>query len=244
MALQTYNRQVVLDTETTGMNQAGGANHRDHKIIEIGCVEVVNRRLTGRHYHVYLNPGRLVDEEAFKVHGISDEFLRAKPRFGDIAQEFIEFIEGAELIIHNAPFDVSFMDYEFGLLGSGIPKTADMSGILDTLVMAKQIHPGQRNSLDALCKRYAIDNSSRELHGALLDAEILAEVYLTMTGGQTAFNLSLAQDNGLAGNGSSGIDPALVLSVIKASAAELEAHQSRLNIVKDAGGSCLWLPNQ
>jgi len=243
MAQQTYNRQVVLDTETTGMNQAGGAIYLDHKIIEIGCVEVVNRRLTGRHYHVYVNPGRLVDEEAFKVHGISDEYLRDKPRFGQIADEFIEFIQGAELIIHNAPFDVSFMDYEFEQLGRGIAKTADMSGILDTLVMAKQMHPGQRNSLDALCKRYGIDNSSRDLHGALLDAEILAEVYLTMTGGQTALNLSLGSDSANIDKNSSSIDPALVLAVLKASDAELEAHQSRLNVVKDASGSCLWLPN-
>ena len=190
MAQQTYHRQVVLDTETTGMNQAGGAIYLDHKIIEIGCVEVINRRLTGRHFHVYINPGRLVDEEAFKVHGISDDYLRDKPSFKDVAQDFIEFIAGAELIIHNAPFDVGFMDYEFGLLNQGIAKTADMSGILDTLVMAKQMHPGQRNSLDALCKRYEIDNSSRDLHGALLDAEILCDVYLAMTGGQTKLNLS------------------------------------------------------
>ena len=194
MTQQSYQRQVVLDTETTGMNQSGGAIYLGHKIIEIGCVEVINRRLTGRTFHVYINPDRLVDEEAFKVHGISDDYLRNKPRFGEIAQDFIDFIAGAELIIHNAPFDVGFMDYEFGLLGRGIQKTSAMSGILDTLVMAKQLHPGQRNSLDALCKRYEIDNSSRELHGALLDAEILSDVYLFMTGGQTKLNLSLNSD--------------------------------------------------
>ncbi|NRA70590.1 MAG: DNA polymerase III subunit epsilon [Gammaproteobacteria bacterium] len=240
MAQQTYHRQVVLDTETTGMNQAGGAIYLDHKIIEIGCVEVINRRLTGRHFHVYINPGRLVDEEAFKVHGISDDYLRDKPSFKDVAQDFIEFIAGAELIIHNAPFDVGFMDYEFGLLNQGIAKTADMSGILDTLVMAKQMHPGQRNSLDALCKRYEIDNSSRDLHGALLDAEILCDVYLAMTGGQTKLNLSLASDHELGGAGMSAIDSGVNLPVIKATIAEMDAHQERLDIVKDKGGSCLW----
>lgn len=243
MAQQTYNRQVVLDTETTGMNQAGGAIYLNHKIIEIGCVEVINRRLTGRHYHVYINPDRPVDEEAFKVHGISDEYLRDKPRFGEISQDFIEFIQGAELIIHNAPFDVSFMDYEFGLLGRGIPKTAEMSGILDTLVMAKQMHPGQRNSLDALCKRYGIDNSSRELHGALLDAEILSDVYLAMTGGQTTLNLSLGADRGEGDGSTLVVHSDLALKIIRASSSELEAHQSRLDIVSDKGGSCLWRSN-
>ncbi|NRA62505.1 MAG: DNA polymerase III subunit epsilon [Psychrobium sp.] len=241
MAKQVYNRQVVLDTETTGMNQAGGPIYLNHKIIEIGCVEVINRRLTGRHYHVYVNPGRLVDVEAFGVHGISDEFLRDKPSFAAISDEFIEFISGAELIIHNAPFDVGFMDYEFGLLGKGIPKTSEMSGILDTLVMAKQIHPGQRNSLDALCKRYGIDNSSRELHGALLDAEILAEVYLTMTGGQTSLNLAPKGAGGGDLNAIRRISPDLALNVLLANAQELTAHQDRLQIVNDKGGSCMWL---
>ena len=241
MAQQTYNRQVVLDTETTGMNQSGGAIYLNHKIIEIGCVEVVNRRLTGRTFHVYVDPGRLVDEEAFKVHGISDDFLRGKPKFGDIADEFIAFISGAELIIHNAPFDVGFMDYEFGLLGRSIAATKDMSGILDTLVMAKQLHPGQRNSLDALCKRYEIDNSSRDLHGALLDAEILSDVYLAMTGGQTKLNLSLTNDSGKNDGSKSAIAANLDLTIVTASSSELDAHQARLEVVKDNGGSCLWL---
>jgi len=241
MSKPTYHRQVILDTETTGMNQAGGPIYLNHKIIEIGCVEVINRRLTGRHYHVYVNPGRLVDEEAFGVHGISDAFLRDKPTFGQISDEFIEFITGAELVIHNAPFDVGFMDYEFDQLGRGIPKTAEMSGILDTLVMAKQIHPGQRNSLDALCKRYGIDNSSRDLHGALLDAEILADVYLAMTGGQTSLNLSNAADNLNGEGGIQTVDSAFSLKTLVASPQELIAHQERLAIVNSKGGSCLWL---
>ncbi|MDP2560636.1 DNA polymerase III subunit epsilon [Psychrobium sp. 1_MG-2023] len=241
MAEQTYSRQVVLDTETTGMNQAGGPIYQGHKIIEIGCVEVINRRLTGRHYHVYVNPGRAVDEEAFQVHGISDEFLRDKPTFAQVASEFVEFIQGAELVIHNAPFDVSFMDYEFDMLGQGIPKTSEMSGILDTLVMAKQMHPGQRNSLDALCKRYGIDNSSRELHGALLDAEILADVYLAMTGGQTSLNLANEAENDGDGAAIQAVNPALALKVLAATESELNAHTERLELVKSKGGQCLWL---
>lgn len=240
MSAPSYTRQVVLDTETTGMNQAGGPIYLNHKIIEIGCVEVINRRLTGRHFHVYVKPDRLVDPEAFEVHGISDAFLRDKPTFAQISDEFVEFITGAELVIHNAPFDVGFMDYEFDLLGRGIPKTNEMSGILDTLVMAKNIHPGQRNSLDALCKRYGIDNSSRELHGALLDAEILADVYLAMTGGQTKLNLANVGD----GDGDAGektaVDSSLLLNIIKATEQEIVQHNERLDVVMDKGGSCRW----
>jgi len=239
MNTPSYKRQVVLDTETTGMNQAGGPIYLNHKIIEIGCVEVINRRLTGRHFHVYVKPDRLVDPEAFEVHGISDDFLKDKPTFSQISDEFIEFIKGAELVIHNAPFDVGFMDYEFGLLNQGIPKTAEMSGILDTLTMAKNMHPGQRNSLDALCKRYGIDNSSRELHGALLDAEILADVYLFMTGGQTKLNLiNVGEKDNQASVRT--LNQSLVLNVIKASEPELEQHQARLDVVMQKGGSCLW----
>lgn len=170
-------RQVVLDTETTGIGEG-------HRIIEIGCLELIDRKLTGRQFHQYINPQRLVDPEAMAVHGITDEFLSDKPLFSAIAQDFIEFISGAQLVIHNAPFDVGFMDREFALI-PGFPKTRDICTVLDTLVLARGIHPGQRNSLDALCRRYGIDNSHRELHGALLDSEILAEVYLFMTGGQT-----------------------------------------------------------
>ncbi|WP_283786521.1 DNA polymerase III subunit epsilon [Bermanella sp. WJH001] len=174
-------RQIVLDTETTGIGEG-------HKIIEIGCVELVNRKLTGKHYHQYINPQRLVDPEAMEVHGITDEFLEDKPLFSQVADDFISFIKGAQLVIHNAPFDVGFMDREFAAL-TGYPKTADICTVLDTLTLARQMHPGQRNSLDALCRRYGIDNSHRELHGALLDSEILADVYLLMTGGQTDLTL-------------------------------------------------------
>ncbi|NVK39230.1 MAG: DNA polymerase III subunit epsilon [Gammaproteobacteria bacterium] len=179
-------RQIVLDTETTGIGEG-------HRIIEIGCVEVVNRKLTGRHYHQYINPERLVDPEAMEVHGITDEYLRDKPVFAQIANEFIDFIKGSQLVIHNAPFDVGFMDREFGYL-NGYPMTKDICSVLDTLALARQMHPGQRNSLDALCRRYGIDNSHRELHGALLDSEILADVYLLMTGGQTDLSLDSQED--------------------------------------------------
>lgn len=170
-------RQVVLDTETTGIGES-------HRIIEIGCLELIDRKLTGRKFHQYLNPQRLIDAEAMAVHGITNEFLEDKPLFSVVAQDFIDFIHGAQLVIHNAPFDVGFMDREFALV-PGLPKTKDICSILDTLTLARSIHPGQRNSLDALCRRYGIDNSHREYHGALLDSEILAEVYLFMTGGQT-----------------------------------------------------------
>ena len=173
-------RQIVLDTETTGLEPAEG-----HRIIEIGCVEMVNRRLTGNNFHRYLQPDREIDDGAIEVHGITNEFLADKPRFKDIAREFLDYIKGAQLVIHNAAFDVGFMVHEFGLLKAGFGKTEDHCTVLDTLLMARKMHPGQRNSLDALCKRYEIDNSHRDLHGALLDAEILAYVYLGMTGGQT-----------------------------------------------------------
>lgn len=172
-------RQIALDTETTGLDHASG-----HRIIEIGCVELINRKFTGNHFHVYLNPDREVDEGAFRVHGISTKFLLDKPRFKDILSDFISFIDNAELIIHNATFDVGFLNAELALLKSPT-RIIDHCSVLDTLVMAREKHPGQRNSLDALCKRYHVDNSNRQLHGALLDAEILAFVFLAMTGGQT-----------------------------------------------------------
>ncbi len=180
----TQNRQIILDTETTGMNEFG-AHYEGHCIIEIGAVEMINRRYTGRKLHLYIKPDRLVDPEAIKVHGITDKMLADKPDFSAIAQEFIDFIKGAELIIHNAPFDIGFMDYEFKKHNFNI-NTADICLITDTLQMARQIYPGKRNSLDALCDRLNIDNSKRTLHGALLDAEILGDVYLAMTGGQTS----------------------------------------------------------
>lgn len=230
-------RRVVLDTETTGMPVGDG-----HRIIEIGCIELEGRRPTGRHYHVYIQPDREIDEGAIAVHGITDDYLKDKPRFKDIADEFFEFIEGAELVIHNAPFDIGFMENEFALLGQ--TERADLSQyctVLDTLVLARERHPGQRNNLDALCKRYGVDNSGRELHGALLDAEILAEVYLAMTGGQT--HLSLAGDSGDEGTGyvrATAIQriaadrPAL--TVLSATAQELEAHQQFLARIKKASG--------
>ncbi len=232
-------RQIILDTETTGMNQSGGPVYIGHRIIEIGCVEVVNRRLTSRHFHEYINPGQLIDEGAVKVHGITDEFIADKPGFHDIAKDFIDFIDGAEIVAHNAPFDISFMDHEFSLLNPKGPVTADICSIVDSLEVAKFLHPGQKNNLDALCKRYFIDNSRRTLHGALLDAEILADVYLLMTGGQTKFNLSTdsqGQEKGgiirLARNRES-------LKVISADADELLKHEERLDLVAKAG-KCVW----
>ena len=175
------NRQIVLDTETTGLEPEHG-----HRIIEIGAVELVDRKLTGRHYHRYVNPQREIDDGALAVHGITSAFLVDKPPFGDVADEFLAFIAGAELIIHNAPFDVAFIDHELGRLEQPRRRIEDACTVVDTLAMARHKHPGQKNSLDALCRRYDVDNSQRDLHGALLDAEILADVYLMMTGGQTA----------------------------------------------------------
>jgi DNA polymerase-3 subunit epsilon len=236
-------RSVVLDTETTGMPVGDG-----HRIIEIGCVELIGRRLTGRHYHVYLQPDREIDEGAIAVHGITNEFVQDKPRFREIADEFFEFIKGAQLIIHNAAFDVGFINNEFALIKQD--ERADISehcSILDTLLMARERHPGQRNNLYSLCKRYGVDNSGRDLHGALLDAEILADVYLTMTGGQT--NLSLAGD-GSEGDSNGRQQPSLIrrlpaeralTRVIRASADELALHQARLAAIeKSAGAPALW----
>ena len=232
-------REVVLDTETTGIEVREG-----HRIIEIGCVEVIDRRLTGRHFHVYINPQREVDEGAFAVHGISDEFLADKPLFGDVADDFMEFITGARLVIHNAAFDVGFIDAELALLGKGHGRVADHCSVTDTLLMAREKHPGQRNSLDALCKRYGVDNSQRDLHGALLDAEILADVYLTMTGGQTALSLA---GQGADQDDSSGItvirrlpSDRPRLKVIAASEDELALHAERLAAVEKSAGFALW----
>ena len=232
-------RQIVLDTETTGIDPKEG-----HRIIEIGCVELVNRRLTGNHFHVYINPGRHIEQEAIEVHGITNEFLADKPTFSQVAQEFVSFIKGAQLVIHNAPFDVGFMDHEFKMEAStsGVI-TSKICDVLDTLTLARQMHPGQKNNLDALCRRYGIDNSHREKHGALLDSEILADVYLMMTGGQTDLNLS-----GKA-SGNSGVQVENIrrlssdrkpLKVVMATADELEQHESRLDLVVEKGGDCIW----
>lgn len=233
-------RQIVLDTETTGLEPSQG-----HRIIEIGCVELVNRQLTGNHYHQYINPDREVEEGAIEVHGISNEFLANKPLFEDIVEDFIQFIEGAELIIHNAPFDVGFINHEFNLLGRNHRPVDKICAVIDTLAMARKLHPGQKNNLDALCKRYDVENAHRELHGALLDAEILADVYLRMTGGQVT--LSLGQQ----GNESEEQAVQSIrrlpadrppLTVIKADEQEVAAHRQRLQAIKDASnGECLWM---
>lgn len=231
-------RQIVLDTETTGIDPKAG-----HRIIEIGCVELINRRLTGNNFHVYINPDRPIEDEAIDVHGITNEFLRDKPRFHQIVDEFIDYIQGAELVIHNAPFDVGFMDHEFAALQRQIPKTRDMCQVLDTLEMARKMHPGQKNSLDALCRRYDIDNSKRTLHGALLDSEILADVYLGMTGGQVKLNLNqnveVANQSGQGGFVRLSADRAL-LKVVMASDDEVAAHNTRMELVEKASGGSLW----
>ena len=232
-------RQIVLDTETTGIDPKEG-----HRIIEIGCVEVVNRRLTGNHFHVYINPGRHIEQEAIEVHGITNEFLADKPTFSQVAQEFVSFIKGAQLVIHNAPFDVGFMDHEFGMEAStkGVI-TNQICDVLDTLTLARQMHPGQKNNLEALCKRYGINNSHRTLHGALLDAEILADVYLLMTGGQTKLKLASSSGSDADSTAIRRINrSANKLKVIKASADEITQHEARLDIVEKAGGKCLWRP--
>ncbi|QKJ85955.1 DNA polymerase III subunit epsilon [Paramixta manurensis] len=220
-----------------------GVHYEGHRIIEIGAVEVVNRRLTGNNFHMYLKPDRLVDPEAFGVHGIADEFLADKPTFSEIADEFLDYIRGAELVIHNASFDIGFMDYEFAKLQRGIEKTETFCQITDSLLMARKLFPGKRNSLDALCSRYEIDNSKRTLHGALLDAEILAEVFLTMTGGQTSLTFSMEGESEKQG-GEETIQritrPAAALRVLHASDEEVMAHEQRLDLVMKKGGSCLW----
>ncbi|WP_019676980.1 DNA polymerase III subunit epsilon [Arsukibacterium perlucidum] len=229
-------RQIILDTETTGINPREG-----HRIIEIGCVELVNRRFTGNNFHVYINPEREIEAEAIAVHGITNQRLAAEPKFRDIAQAFFDYIQGAELVIHNAAFDVGFIDHEFARLRPALPPVNDYCAVLDTLKLARELHPGQKNNLDALCRRYDINNSHRTLHGALLDAEILADVYLLMTGGQVSLNLAAEQEQGEAGdNSQTAIIRNSKLKVIKASADELLAHESRLDLVQKKGGSCLW----
>jgi DNA polymerase-3 subunit epsilon len=237
-------RQVVLDTETTGLEVSQG-----HRVIEIGCVELQSRRATGRHFHCYLNPEREVDAGARAVHGLSLADLADKPRFAAVAAEFTEFVSGAELIIHNASFDVAFLDAEFARLkGAEPPRLAILCRVLDTLALARGMHPGQRNSLDALCKRYGIDNSHRELHGALLDARILADVYLAMTGGQSALALDEAPRRAARRQpaaGASGLAAAAIadlpLRIVAATAAERAAHERLQDLLhKESGGNCLW----
>ncbi|NRA41225.1 MAG: DNA polymerase III subunit epsilon [Pseudomonadales bacterium] len=222
-------RQVVLDTETTGINPLDG-----HKLVEIGAIEIVNRRFTGRTYHQYINPERVVEDEVVAVHGLTNEFLQDKPVFADIAAEFCQFIEGAELIIHNAPFDLGFLNHELQLMHSTFGKVEDHCQIFDSLVMAKQKHPGQRNNLDALCKRYGIDNSHRVLHGALLDSEILADVYLLMTGGQKGLALEpeVGFESAESGENGHAVDlKALDLPIIQPNQDELAQHQDFISLL-------------
>ncbi|MGY4676296.1 DNA polymerase III subunit epsilon [Pasteurella sp. P03HT] len=239
-------RQIVLDTETTGMNQFG-AHYEGHCIIEIGAVEMINRRLTGNNFHIYIKPDRPVDPDAIKVHGITDEMLADKPMFHDVAQQFIDYIKGAELLIHNAPFDVGFMDYEFRKLNLTI-KTDEICVVTDTLQIARQMYPGKRNSLDALCDRLGIDNSKRTLHGALLDAEILADVYLTMTGGQTSL-FDESEPEVVVAAVQEQIQHAVTFSQdlkrLQPNEAELQAHLDYLQLLhKKSKGNCLWQKRQ
>jgi DNA polymerase III subunit epsilon len=233
-------RQIVLDTETTGLEPS-----LDHRIIEIGCVELINRRPTGRSFHRYLNPDREVDEGALAVHGLTRTDLEREPRFADVAEELMSFLAGAELIIHNAAFDVAFLDAELGRVPGEARTIGALCQVLDSLALAREMHPGQRNSLDALCKRYEVDNSRRELHGALLDAQLLAEVYLAMTGGQGA--LALGQAVGAprpseAPSVRALVRPPAPLTIIVATAEELDAHERFLDLIARASrsGDCLW----
>jgi DNA polymerase-3 subunit epsilon len=233
-------RQIVLDTETTGLEPEQG-----HRIIEIGCVELVDRRPTGRNFHQYLQPDREIDARAEEVHGISNAFLADKPRFGDIVSDLLDYLRGGELIIHNAPFDVGFLDSELARAGAGLGRIQDHCDVVDTLEMARRLHPGQRNSLDALCVRYRVDNARRDKHGALLDAEILADVYLAMTGGQVALSLEGSSATGRDIGGTVAVRRwergGGRLVVVRASEEELAAHRRRLaDVDKASGGRCVW----
>jgi DNA polymerase-3 subunit epsilon len=227
-------RQIILDTETTGLDAALG-----HRILEVAAVELVDRRLTGNHLHRYVNPERPSDEGALQVHGLTEEFLRDKPKFGEIAAELLDFIRGAELVIHNAPFDLSFLNNEFGLLKLN-PVKEYCPSVVDTLAMARELHPGKRNNLDALCDRYQIDNSKRTLHGALLDANLLAEVYLAMTRGQDSLMIDLAPAPQAAAATRRAVGP-LELVVLAASAEELAEHEKQLGeLDKASNGATVW----
>ena len=235
-------RQIILDTETTGLEPKQG-----HRIIEIGCIELINRRKTERNFHQYLNPERDIEDGAFNIHGLSNEFLSDKSRFADIAQEFIDFIRDGELIIHNAPFDVGFINAELKLLGKKWGKIEDYCIVFDTLVLAREKHPGQKNNLDALCKRYEVDNSQRDLHGALLDAQILLDVYLKMTGGQTDLTFhSVATSHGVKGKSEQYINNKhKKLVVIEPTENELAEHRILLESIKDKNkGKCIWIETE
>ncbi|WP_284466205.1 DNA polymerase III subunit epsilon [Diaphorobacter nitroreducens] len=229
-------RQIVLDTETTGLSAEGG-----DRIIELGCVELVNRKLTGNNLHLYLNPERDSHEDALKVHGISNEFLRDKPKFAERVQDILQYLQGAELIIHNASFDVGFLNKELELVGLA-PLSAHVGGVIDTLAMAKEMFPGKRNSLDSLCDRLGVDNSSRTLHGALLDAELLADVYINMTRGQDALLIMDEATAGAGGTTVAAVDLSrIALTVLTASAQELAEHEEVLvQIDKSSSGKTIW----
>jgi DNA polymerase-3 subunit epsilon len=230
-------RQLVLDTETTGLEPSQG-----HRIIEIGVVEMIDRRLTGNNFHIYLQPDREIDAGAIEVHGITNEFLTDKPRFEDIAEELADYLRGAEVIIHNAPFDVGFIDAEYQRMENGLTMES-LCEVIDTLVMAREMHPGQRNSLDALCSRYDVENKHRTKHGALLDSEILADVYLAMTGGQKSLGWE-ADDDTEGDSNNKGVRrvnrEGLSLRVLKANADELAAHEERLDAIASSGTSPVW----
>lgn len=235
-------RQIFLDTETTGLEHKYG-----HRVIEIGCVEMRNRRLTNRHFHRYINPQRDIDAGALAVHGISLDFLQDKPLFENIAAEFLDFVRGAELIIHNAPFDIGFLNAELARLDMA-PIGTVCHGVLDTLRMAKELHPGKKNNLNVLCERYGVDNSRRTLHGALLDAEILAEVYVAMTRGQESLIMDLGNDSvepSLSAEQAQQAGQRRAQRVVRASAEELAQHeQVLLAIDKESRGKCLWIPGE
>ena len=234
-------RQVVLDTETTGLEIREG-----HRIIEIGCIELVNRRITGRTYHQYINPEREIELGAEQVHGLTNDFLQDKPKFVDIVEVFLRFIDGAELIIHNAAFDVGFINHEFKLLERGVGRLEDCCSIIDTLQMARKLHPGQRNSLDALCKRYGVDNSNRDLHGGLLDAELLGFVYLAMTSGQDSLFTTEVQRQAESKQTSEDMmvranqQQKFKLTIIKANTQELNDHELYLDQIENQSGHVLW----
>jgi len=236
-------RQILLDTETTGLETRDG-----HRIIEIGCVEMIDRKMTGNDYHQYIQPDREIDAEALAVHGITQEYLADKPRFEEIANDFLEYVKGAELIIHNAPFDVGFLDYEIGLFnkktGANQPSLKSICTITDSLVMARDLHPGQRNSLDALCKRYEISNEHRQLHGALLDSQILGDVYLAMTGGQVTLSLMSVQESGATEVNAAGIRRVTIdtnkFKVIKANDDENASHIERMTAIEEISGNDSW----
>ena len=230
-------RQVVLDTETTGLQPEAG-----DRIIEIGCIELIDRKLTDRTFHRYVNPERAVGAGALEVHGIDDELLAMQPLFEDVAAEFLQFVDGAELVIHNADFDVGFINHELQRLGTSIRDIGERCQVLDTLALARRMHPGQKNNLDALARRYQVDNSHRKLHGALLDAEILAHVYLAMTGGQTSLSLEGAAEQATLQASATPVDrDGLELVVLEATEEELEAHRRMLRRLSESGGSpTLW----